>query len=54
MEGCIETITLKLNTKFDFVIIHVPGATFFSSGIIDNFEKEGINGYIRCKEILEN
>ncbi len=52
--GRIETISIKFNTKFDVDIINVPGATFFSSDIIEIFEREKITGYIKCKEILEN
>lgn len=54
VNGRVETILIKLNTKLDVDIIHVPGATFFSSAIIELFEKEGITGYVKCKEILEN
>ncbi len=54
ISGRVETIIIKLNTKFDIDIINVPGATFFSSSIIEFFEREKITGYIRGNEILEN
>ena len=54
INGRVETISIKLNTKFDADIIHVPGATFFSSDIIDIFEREKITGYIKSEERLEN
>lgn len=54
INGCVKTVKIQLNTKFNVDIIHVPGASFFSSDIIELFEKEKITGYIRCKEVLEN
>lgn len=52
--GRVKTISIKLRTKFDVDIINVPGGTFFSSDIIEAFEREKITGYIKCKEKLEN
>ena len=54
INGRVETILIKLNTKFEVDIINVLGATFFSSDIIEIFEREKITGYIKCKERLEN
>lgn len=52
--GRVKTISIKLKQKFDVDIINVPGATFFSSDIIEIFEREHVTGYVRCKEVLEN
>lgn len=50
INGRVETILIKLNTKFDADIIHVPGETFFSSDIIDIFEREKLQSILNQKK----
>ena len=53
-EGCVDTVLIKLKSKFEVDIIHTPGASYFSAELLSDLKKENVTGYIQYDERLDN